>query len=1177
MQGSRLSVANPSSTSVAGLQEWDRRHASTAATVHHTLGRLRQTQVTQYPAPTGAADSDVHSQLLPSSGLLPLPPLSWVRHETTTTAVPSEPLPGDGLRSRMREAWNALAYTKTYVVYTGHVEEPSPLSTPRPSSQTIASSVAPAQDEFSTVVRTTCVVLPEDAVNLKQLPQTEETSGNAPPLSLLRTAAASPPPDALVGGAEPLALARAGVELVSQAGATAGNARMDGVDSTTPPPQSHHEVEPLVAVVSSNAVPTTVPPTVVGPQVPPPRSCNTEVSPQGIPLAAVEPDSAPLALQLAPVTSHRALAGATRQPSGDSAPTTHTVTVTAATTAADNATDELPAAGMQISPASAPVPTSTRTPVSPVTSALPGSASPVLVDAPQRPAATTSKPAVEVAPAGTALPSPAQHVVFQPHIEAEPHSLLTLKAFGPVPTTGKAPVAIAGSSSPARSSAHSKQVSVAAAGNPLSIVGHGLLSSNPSSSSNARGRTSHDGRNPWDPSTAPLSSAARAAAAAAGTGVGGVASGAPVSASRQVASASPSTATAHAGVSRGPSLTDIFPWAGIAEIRLRNLIREQLQKKLEAVGLAPESEPRGEVVDATGGSLSIDSTSGDKNTMLMSPLSAPAVEALSLAFERYDDKRGQLVKRRPHDPVVSIPLFLRALHSLGLVVSKDEVADTIGNLGLAVEADTVAYERFVKFVAMPLQPEDTLRAAARAAASSTSASSLPVPSRKPKVVALLEARDAKAAQYDSSRDAAWKAGGTPAPSKLSAWDLGGDDSSVTRRKPKFSVALPIQFGSPSSPFWTAVNGVEAAVMQEVRRRATVSSLAAEPTKGFEVTSRYGTTAVAMVSGAFILRRAFAFLDRRGKKEFSLSDLHATLANMGVVDPPVRPYSGMEAVRTEMSDAAGTPRRRSRGHTHDGDGEGGDAEGAIGAGVDVSSELTSPSHRLVPNVTPLSPPYTPKPPSRSGSPSSRAASPSLEVQLADAGHALVAAVFRRLHGEGDPGVSHHAATSATSGLTAADFEEGNPILAKPVTFNVFARWAMPLNGRLRKVREKLEESLRTLATMGGGAKDFARAFKRMSGGHAADENLGVKELRDVLGTVARTLSDEEVQCLIDYFDIDGNGTVDALELFSATLRGFDLRALLQAGEDSFLRSKDPYVGGPIKSPPKPMRVIFGSTS
>ncbi|RYY35238.1 hypothetical protein EON62_02650, partial [archaeon] len=122
------------------------------------------------------------------------------------------------------------------------------------------------------------------------------------------------------------------------------------------------------------------------------------------------------------------------------------------------------------------------------------------------------------------------------------------------------------------------------------------------------------------------------------------------------------------------------------------------------------------------------------------------------------------------------------------------------------------------------------------------------------------------------------------------WDLAPDVPQVRRRRPKYSAALPLRLESPSSPFWSAVNALEADVMSEVRRRATVTGSSIEPTAHLTPSARYGLTSLQETSGAFILRRAFAFFDRSDATAISLQDFHMTLAELGLIDPPNRPFS-----------------------------------------------------------------------------------------------------------------------------------------------------------------------------------------------------------------------------------------------------------------------------------------------
>jgi hypothetical protein len=162
-----------------------------------------------------------------------------------------------------------------------------------------------------------------------------------------------------------------------------------------------------------------------------------------------------------------------------------------------------------------------------------------------------------------------------------------------------------------------------------------------------------------------------------------------------------------------------------------------------------------------------------------------------------------------------------------------------------------------------------------------------------------------------------------------------------------------------------------------------------------------------------------------------------------------------------------------------------------------------------------------------------------------------------------GVVEALAASVGSRVGLATLEETDPIVATPITYNVFSKWAMPLNSRLRAIRDGIQAALRRHATLGGGRKDFAHAFRKLASSQRADGVLGPKELRELLGAVGRTLSAPDLAALLDFFDADGSGQLDLLEVLSATLSGRpeDLASMiaLAAAEDA---PDDPYAGGPV---------------
>jgi hypothetical protein len=113
---------------------------------------------------------------------------------------------------------------------------------------------------------------------------------------------------------------------------------------------------------------------------------------------------------------------------------------------------------------------------------------------------------------------------------------------------------------------------------------------------------------------------------------------------------------------------------------------------------------------------------------------------------------------------------------------------------------------------------------------------------------------------------------------------------------------------------------------------------------------------------------------------------------------------------------------------------------------------------------------------------------------------------------------------------------DPVLRRPLSYNLFARWAAPLNTNMRRLREKVQEGFLAAATIGGGGKDFGRAFLRIDTN--GDGVMSVAEFKAALGPLVARLTPYEMDCLTDYFDADGNGTIDFKEFLGmfGTARG-----------------------------------------
>jgi hypothetical protein len=102
----------------------------------------------------------------------------------------------------------------------------------------------------------------------------------------------------------------------------------------------------------------------------------------------------------------------------------------------------------------------------------------------------------------------------------------------------------------------------------------------------------------------------------------------------------------------------------------------------------------------------------------------------------------------------------------------------------------------------------------------------------------------------------------------------------------------------------------------------------------------------------------------------------------------------------------------------------------------------------------------------------------------------------------------------------------------IYFSTLARWAVPLNGRLRGVYDRLMQWMRMKAHKGAGVVDWAAAFQ------AADESgdgiLQRREFARLLRYVVQDIPADDIAALADAFDRDGSGGVD-LEEFVVLMR------------------------------------------
>jgi hypothetical protein len=597
-----------------------------------------------------------------------------------------------------------------------------------------------------------------------------------------------------------------------------------------------------------------------------------------------------------------------------------------------------------------------------------------------------------------------------------------------------------------------------------------------------------------------------------------------------------------------PSLRRVFPSATAAELDLRQRLREAVFARLQHAGLMEEWAPQGSGVGTPANAGS--DPRPQREEALRRALEPVAVEALLLAFDKFaprdsadliraSSERDRTADRRGHlYSTVSLAEFQRAIASFGVRLPDGDVAAAVGRLGLLTAPEQrVRHRDFVRFLSLALDGADMAHAAAKAVsgrgpggvdAEHAEAGAPPTSPRR------RGSPDGGAGERHMSHS---PSRGTPAKVEVvygdgNPWDvlLAHGEAAVRARRPRFATTWPpSNIGDAHNAFWAAVNALEAAVMAEVRKRATVGSTAKEPTARFSPAHRYGASVVsAGESGNFILRRAFAFFDRGHAKAVTLDEFHATLAELRLVDPPARLFSGLPMLHAgggtaaAIEDGVGTEHARPA------------AEGAPDADATPAPPVVDVLSRLAPDT--LSPgaraavrhPAAGSPRKDAGSPEVAPGSVPVESTLSLAARRLCAAVFRRMHGEGDVGLAaaataaggagraSHAppvaasAARASAAAVLASLSDEDPVVCKPLTYNSFARWAAPLNSKLRRVRDKLELMFRAAATLGGGAKDFARAFRLLAKRHGTTSSLSAADIRSLLGHQARTLSDAELQ-------------------------------------------------------------------
>lgn len=593
-----------------------------------------------------------------------------------------------------------------------------------------------------------------------------------------------------------------------------------------------------------------------------------------------------------------------------------------------------------------------------------------------------------------------------------------------------------------------------------------------------------------------------------------------------------------------------FPLATDEDYALRNRIRRKLHEKAVTLGLAEAAREKADRwrVKVSDGKLAKavaqakGPSEGDPPDYA-GPLNKIARDGLALAFSRYvtpdpfadmPTPIGQRplthsrLKERSKD-TISVLEFEAALRGMGVQeVPQYHIAALIGDCGLDRDG-RVHYPTFLRFLALPYPEPEMLLSGPHG----------PFPATAP------AARRAPFEGKSPPRRTAYVSQHPPPPPpgrQNGVWAYA--PGSLDRVKPKIHVAWPVDLTQPDSPFWTAVNALEAAVLREVQKRAAVQ--AATPDAGLGPTPRSGSR--------FNLRRAFLFFDRRNRKGLSVQDLHFTCAELGLLDPPRRPHlpasalPGADAAVSNTVDftptqplnpvtaaeaaALRSPRRLlppSPGRS------------GTGSGSSISNTLVPPmgasaaAQQAAADAAEADA-YLYSDPTERGDP--------VDAEMAAASRALAVALFRRMHGESDPGNSGApigVRTSARNPEEGAAFQrtaealvsESQPVCASPLTYNLFARWAAPLGTFLRELREKVQADFLAAATIGGGAKDFDRAFLRIDAN--GDGVMSVSEFRSALGPIARVLTPQQEEELISYFDVDGSGKIDFRE-FLGIMRG-----------------------------------------
>ena len=421
----------------------------------------------------------------------------------------------------------------------------------------------------------------------------------------------------------------------------------------------------------------------------------------------------------------------------------------------------------------------------------------------------------------------------------------------------------------------------------------------------------------------------------------------------------------------------------------------------------------------------------------------------------------------------------------------------------------------------------------------------------------------------------------------SAWELAGVN---VPGRPRITVPWPTDLTDSASPFWIGVAALERALMKEVKKRAKVHGVApvesiavltagarakAQPPTSREAASLLGSTTdtTGVYTAQDNLRRSFLFFDRRGVREVTVDDLHALCSELGLVNAPApaaRPagytLTDNDSVESASSSSSQplslppseaelvgltSPSRLGAGRSllvglrvpdresfaarsaadsaalHDAwmdlaagtESGAGDLNATTGTAPATITESSSAASLLSTTTLPFG---LPAPPTWDP----------LAADMSGGARALVMAVFRRLCGKTDPGVTKLSLRTFSLAFDADAF----------FNFSQFSHWASPLSFHLNRVREQVQSAFLASAYTGSGNRDFEKAFRKID--LNGDGVLSTVEFLAAIGPIARYLSPMEVTALVEHFDLDGTGTIDYREFLSL----FNTTPALEKGKE-----------------------------